>query len=719
MSPSGVPLPALPTRIGDLSSIATNLSWSWSRDARVLFRAIDPVLWHSTRHNPIALLEQVDPARLTACAADPAFLRLYDAVREKARHDAEATDTWFARTAGERSRSTIAYFCAEFGLHSSVPIYAGGLGVLAGDHCKAASDLGVPLVGVGLLYTKGYFDQVVGLDGWQQDATEPFDPGITPLERVLNDAGGRDLVSITMSGRTVRVGAWKMLVGRVPLFLLDTDLEENDPADRELSHALYGGGRVHRLRQEWVLGVGGVRVLRAVGIAPDAWHANEGHATFMMVERLREMCTAGTPINEAIVRVRNTTVFTTHTPVPAGHDVFRESEVLSCAGSICEAAGVKAERLLALGRHPGGEPGFHMTVAAIRLARRVNGVSRIHGDVTRRMWEGLWPDRAVDAVPIGYVTNGVHLPTWMANDMVDRLDVQFGSQWSDRLDDPAFPEQLLALDDAALWETHRRLKIYLLEFIREDARRQWREARPAAAHLVGAGTLLSDNALTIGFARRFATYKRAALLLRDTDRLHRLLSDPRRPVQLIFSGKAHPADQHGKQVLRQVYNATRDPRFEGRIAFLEDYEMHVAHRLVQGVDLWLNLPRVPLEACGTSGMKAALNGVPQLGTEDGWWAEGYTGLNGWQIPAADPDEPDPDARDAEELFQLLEEQVVPLYFTRDARGVPVEWVRRMKHAVRTSGERFTARRMVQQYVRDYYLPSIAGDPTGDDPPIAP
>lgn len=713
-----IPLPELPSRIDDLATIATNLSWSWSRDARVLFRTIDPVLWHQTRHNPIAVLQQVDGARLAACASDPAFLRLYDAVRARARHDAEATDTWFARAAGERVGSTIAYFCAEFGLHASVPIYAGGLGVLAGDHCKAASDLGVPLVGVGLLYTKGYFDQVVGVDGWQQDTSEPFNAAVTPLEPVLNADGGRSLTTIQMSGRTVQVGAWKIRVGQVPLFLLDTDLDGNEPADRELSQALYAGGREHRLRQEWVLGVGGVRVLRAVGIAPDAWHANEGHAAFMMVERLHELCGSGMSVDDAIRRVRNSTVFTTHTPVPAGHDVFTEEAVAACAGALCADMGVDPRRLFALGRHPDDPSGaFHMTVAGIRLARRVNGVSRVHGAVTREMWRPLWPGRPVHEVPIGHVTNGVHLPTWMANPMVDRFDAEFGADWPGRLDDPGFLERVLAMDEAELWATHGRLKIYLLEFIREEARRQWREARPAAAHLVGAGTLLSDNALTIGFARRFATYKRAGLLLRDMDRLHRLLSDPRRPVQLIFSGKAHPADHQGKQVLQRIYNATRDSRFEGRIAFLEDYEMHVAHRLVQGVDLWLNLPRVPLEACGTSGMKAALNGVPQLGTEDGWWAEGYTGLNGWSIPAAAADEPEPDPMDAEQLFRLLEEQVVPLYFTRDDRDVPMEWVRRMKHAMRTSAERFTARRMVQEYVRDYYLPAITADPAGDDPPL--
>ena len=718
MTHSHIPLPELPPRIADLARIATNLSWSWNRDARVLFRDIDPVLWHRTRHNPIALLQHTAPERLAACAADAAFLKRFDALCDRLRRDAEATDRWFSREAGASPGTTIAYFCAEFGLHASVPIYAGGLGVLAGDHCKAASDLGVPLVGVGLLYTKGYFDQMVDTDGWQQDAPEPFDPASTPLERVLTADGGRTLTTIEMNGRTVNVGAWRIDVGRVPLYLLDTDLEGNEPEDRELSHALYAGGRPHRLRQEWLLGVGGVRVLRAVGVAPTAWHANEGHAAFMMLERLHEFCRDGVAFDDAVARVRNATVFTTHTPVPAGHDVFAADAVRTCAGSLWADAGLDPERLLALGRHPSGNPEeFHMTVAAIRLARRINGVSRVHGAVTREMWHELWPDRDVSAVPIGHVTNGVHLPTWMANAMVDRFDAQFGPEWEARLDDPTLMEQVLAMDDGALWAAHHGMKVGLFEFIREEARRQWREKRPVASHLVGAGTLLSDHALTIGFARRFATYKRAALLLRDPDRLCRLLSDPRRPVQLIFSGKAHPADQQGKEVLQQVYNATRDPRYEGRIAFIEDYELHVAHRLVQGVDLWLNLPRVPLEACGTSGMKAALNGVPQLGTEDGWWAEGYTGLNGWLIPTAGGDAAAADAADAEQLFRLLEEQVVPLYFSRNAQDVPVEWVRRMKHAIRTSGERFTARRMLQEYVRDYYLPSAAADPAGDDPPL--
>jgi starch phosphorylase len=718
MTTSHTSLPELPARIAELARLAGNLSWSWNRDARVLFRDLDPVLWHETRHNPIAMLQRIAPERLARRAGDPAFLRLYDAVCDEMRREGEDTDRWFARETAGRPATTTAYFCAEFGLHASVPIYAGGLGVLAGDHCKAASDLGVPLVAVGLLYTKGYFDQMVGTDGWQHDTAEPFDPATTPLTPVLNADGGRALAAIEMNARAVDVGAWRIDVGRVPLYLLDTDLEGNDPADRELSHALYAGDRLHRLRQEWLLGVGGVRVLRAVGVAPDAWHANEGHAAFMMVERVHELCRDGVSFDDAVRRVRNATVFTTHTPVPAGHDVFAAAEVRDCAGALCADAGLNPDRLLGLGRHPSGSADeFHMTVAAIRLARRVNGVSRVHGAVTREMWRDLWPGREVDQVPIGHVTNGVHLPTWMANAMVDRFDAQFGERWGERIDDPAFVEQILAMDEAALWAAHQSMKVGLLEFIREEARRQWREKRPAAAHLVGAGTLLSDNALTIGFARRFATYKRAALLLRDPDRLCRLLSDPRRPVQLIFSGKAHPADQHGKEVLQQVYNATRDPRYDGRIAFLEDYELHVAHRLVQGVDVWLNLPRVPLEACGTSGMKAALNGVPQLGTEDGWWAEGYTGMNGWLIPAAEGDDAAADAADTEQLFRLLEEKVVPLYFTRDAHGVPVEWTRRMKHAIRTGGERFTARRMVQEYVRDYYLPSAAADPAGDDPPL--
>ena len=707
----------LPERISGLSAIATNLSWSWSRRARALFRAIDPPLWSLTRHNPIELLRRVDGARLAACAQDPEFLRLYDAALEAAKRDA-ATETWFAGRYPELGTRPVAYFCAEFGLHNSVPIYSGGLGILAGDHCKAASDLGVPVVAVGLLYTQGYFDQRLRLDGWQEDADERFDPASTPLNQMLGPNGEPCLAQVRAFGRKICVGAWRMMVGRVPIYLLDTNLQQNDPADRALSHRLYAGSPDLRLRQEWILGVGGVRVLRALGNDPAAWHCNEGHAAFMLIERLRELVAGGTTYADAVRQIRATSIFTTHTPVPAGHDTFPQTQVAECMAPLWDEIGVPRETLLGLGHHPVHDHGlFHMAATALRLSGRVNGVSVRHGEESRHLWAALWPGRDSSKVPIGHVTNGVHVATWMSHRMYELLDAHLGKGWIDQADDPALWDRVLSLDDARLWDIHQELKTIMQRAIRDEARRRWAEEWKEALHLVGAGTLLDERALTIGFARRFATYKRADLLFRDVDRLQRLLVNPWRPVQLVFAGKAHPADEPGKQMLQRVYQMTREARFQGRIAFVEDYEMHLAHRLVQGVDLWLNVPRPPLEACGTSGMKAALNGVPQLSVLDGWWREGYTGQNGWAIPAATT-EGDGDAADAEQLYLLLEQQVVPLYYARDARGIPLGWTAMMKQALRVAGQRFTAQRMVREYVTDYYAPAMRGVLSPDDPPTA-
>lgn len=716
MSHPRLRLPYLPPRIDGLATLATNLWWSWSPEARNVFRKLDEPLWHLTKHNPLALLKRVDPARLAACAVDPGFLTMYDRVMDAMHRALGSPDTWFQVHYPDLTRP-VAYFCAEFGLHNSVPIYSGGLGILAGDHLKSASDLGLPLVGVGLFYTKGYFDQRLRLDGWQEDSDATFDIDTTPLERVPGPGGEPWLTTVRTFGRDVHVGAWRMEVGRVPVYLLDTDLEQNDPADRELSGKLYAGGPDMRLRQEWILGVGGVRVLRAAGVEPSAWHANEGHAAFMLIERLRELVAQGRPFADAWAEVRARSVFTTHTPVPAGHDRFGVDQVMACAGNVWDDLGISPEAFVAIGSHPEDEhPLFHMTATAIRLSARVNGVAEKHGEVSREIWHGLWPSVPVAEVPIGSITNGVHLPTWMSNQMRTLLDQHLGEGWMERSGEPGFWDAVLGFNDQQLWELHTEMKLNLLTFIREDARRRWTERWKEAAHMVGAGTLLSPGALTIGFARRFATYKRAALLFSDFDRLRALLVNPWRPVQLVFAGKAHPEDQPGKEVLQQVYAFTRDPRLEGRVAFIEDYEMHLAHRLVQGVDLWMNLPRVPLEACGTSGMKAGLNAVPQLSTLDGWWAEGYNGMNGWAIPSAQGSE-DPDATDGDHLYTLLEQQVVPMYYKRDARGLPTEWLFRMKHALRQAGAHFSARRMVQDYVTRYYAPAMRGEMPTSVPPI--
>ncbi len=713
-------VPLLPARIAGLARIANNLAWSWNREARALFREIDEPLWNRHRHNPIMLLQQVGAERLAILAADPGFCARHD--RVVAWLDAEHSDehTWYARTFPELRGKPVAYFCAEFGIHNSVPIYSGGLGVLAGDHLKAASDLGVPVVAVGILYRHGYFDQRIRTDGWQEDSSDSISFDQVPIEAVKGPDGARHLVTVRTFGRDVHIRVFRMRVGRVPVYLLDSDLEENHPDDRPLLSRLYSGGPAMRLRQEWLLGVGGVRALRALGVDPAAWHANEGHAAFMMVERVRELCASGVSYSEATTQVRSCSVFTTHTPVPAGHDQFAVGDVKECAGGatdgIWNEMGIDAKAFLRIGYHPeAGDGMFHMTAASIRLARRVNGVARRHGVVSRDLCKTLWPGRDPESIPIGHVTNGVHLATWMAGPIMQLLDRQLGPQWG-HANDPGLWEQVLQIDDDALWGTHLRLKHVLMRLVREEARRAFGQRTLETVQLVGAGTLLDPHALTIGFARRFATYKRADLIFRDVERLRKLVTNTSRPVQIVFAGKAHPADTPGKQVLQNVYQFTRDPQFEGRIAFVEDYGMHLAHLLVQGVDVWMNLPRVPLEASGTSGMKAGLNGVPQLSTIDGWWEEGYEGNNGWAIPA------NVDSDDAngtvDRLYTLLEQEVVPRFYERDANDLPHRWIQTMKHAMRVAGQQFTARRMVEQYARGYYAPSILGDVLPDDPPTA-
>ncbi|MGE0347551.1 MAG: alpha-glucan family phosphorylase [Gemmatimonadales bacterium] len=712
-------LPALPERLEGLAALACNLSWSWHRQARAIFRRVDPVGWREADHNPIRLLRAVDPARLEALTRDRDFLAHYDEVMAWFAVDRSGSDGWFRETWPELSpEHPVAYFCAEFGLHASVPIYSGGLGVLAGDHCKTASDIALPFVGIGLFYKKGYFDQRIRPDGWQEDGDDAVDPELTPLVRIPGPGGVPWQTVLQIFDRSVHVAVWTMTVGRAPIYLLDTDLDVNDPEDRTLTSKLYSGGLPMRLRQEWVLGVGGIRVLRALGITPGAWHANEGHAAFMMLERAREAVTAGATLDEAVRQVRRTTLFTTHTPVPAGHDHFAVGNVAACAGAEwLSGFGVPMEQVLQLGVHPArGLDQFHMTVLALRLAGHVNGVAQRHGIVSRELWGDVWGDRPTAEVPIGAVTNGVHLATWMANPIMRLLDRHLGTDWGARRDEAETWDAVLGLDSFRLWREHQGLKGLLLRHIREEARRRWCGTWTEAAQVVAAGTLLDPEAFTIGFARRFATYKRANLLFRDVERLRAMLTDAQRPVQLVIAGKAHPQDDPGKEVLRSLYHFTRDPMFAGRVAFLEDYDMHLAHLLVQGVDLWLNVPRVPLEASGTSGMKAALNGVPHLSTFDGWWEEGATGRNGWTIPRASDDET-ADAEDAEQLYRLLEQEIVPMWYQRDDDGVPQAWVQFMKEAIRVAGRRFTSRRMLQDYATRYYAPILRGDPFTDDPPI--
>lgn len=707
----------IPEPLSGLVAVAMDFAWSWNRDARALFQRLDPVLWGEVRHDPVHLLQEIEPARLSVCAADPGFIDLLESVQRQLSVLESRDGTWFQDRHGGLKDPLVAYFCAEFAVHHSVPIYSGGLGVLAGDHVKTASDIGLPMVAVGLFYARGYFEQGFDDAGWQVDSDESLDPDVLPLKR-LHAEEGPGLARVRLEGRTVELGAWEMKVGRTRVILLDTDLPANEDLDRELTARLYGIGRELRLKQEWVLGAGGVRVLRALGLEPGCWHANEGHAAFMMVERVAEHLHTGVSLAAAIEQVRARSVFTTHTPVPAGHDDFTGAQIDQYLGSVWEDMGIDRADFMRLGRSPdSGDDVFHMTAAAIRLSRRVNGVSALHGEESRRMWSTLWPDRDADAVPIGHVTNGVHRWTWMADDVQRMLDDELGSGWAVRRDEPGLWDMVLTIDDARVWEVHRGLKHESGRFFREQARHRLRDHWEGTKHLAASGSLLDPDVLTLGFARRFATYKRADLLLREEARLHRLLTDASRPVQVVFAGKAHPADDDGKRILQRIHELACDPRTEGRVAFIEDYEMHLARALLWGVDVWMNVPRVPMEASGTSGMKAALNLVPQLGTNDGWWAEGFDGLNGWLIPAA-PQLGDPDADDWSHLFRLLEDEVVPLYYERDLDGVPTGWCERMKRALWVAGRQFTTERMLHQYTDEYYEPALSGETDGDTPPTA-
>jgi len=702
-------LPPLPERIGRLGELAYDLWWVWHQSGRQVFRVLDYRRWRLTSHNPVRMLRSMSRERLERAATDHAFLAAYDAaLAELDAHRAVADQSWWTERSDEAGRQPIAYFSAEFAVHQSLPIYAGGLGVLAGDHSKEASDLGLPLVGVGFMYPQGYFHQQMSEQG-QHEVYETLNWADAPVQLARTSTDEPCVVEVEVENRTLLVRVWRVQLGRVTLYLLDTHIDDNAPPDRELSARLYGGNHETRLRQEIILGVGGVRALRAFGVAPAVWHLNEGHAAFVALERLREAVSRGEPFDGALAGVRDTTIFTTHTPVPAGHDAFPTDLVERHVSRYWEGWADHMERFLSLGRHDqGGGPVFSMTALALQIAGRVNGVSRRHGDVTRLMWTAHRRTMASDSAPITAITNGVHVASWVASDMAKLFERRLGANWLDRHDDPPFWERFLDTPDEDLWEVRQALRGYLFSFLRERARLLWTEQHANAARVAAAGVLLDPNALTIGYARRFTSYKRPELVFQDEDRLARILNSTSQPVQIVFAGKSHPADFPGKEHLQRVFARALDPRFGGRIAFLEDYDLHVAHFLVQGCDVWLNTPREPLEASGTSGMKAAMNGVPHLSTGDGWWAEGYTGANGWLIRGEENggDVTAVDAADARSLYRLLEESVVPTFFDRDAYGIPRRWLRLVKESVRTILPHFSARRMVKQYAGEMYRPPM-------------
>ena len=655
------------------------------------------------------MLNLVGPDVIARAIATPAWLDTYDRALAELDEARGTSDTWYAREGVASSDTPIAYFSAEFALHQSLPIYAGGLGVLAGDHCKEASDLGVPSVGIGFMYPQGYFRQSMSTDGWQEEIYERLSWSDAPIEPALMSNGQRCVVSVQLGGRTVLAAVWRVRVGRVSLYLLDTSLEDNAPMDRGLSARLYGGNREMRLQQEIVLGVGGVRVLQALGIQPGVYHLNEGHAAFAVFQRVQDLRTGGMSFQAALEEVRRTTVFTTHTPVAAGHDAFPFELVDTHLGSAWGDFGGHREQFFELAHHDsGGGPMFNMTALAMRSAGAINGVSRLHGEVTRQMWHSIWPSTPTDQLPVSSITNGVHVPTWMSSDLAALLARHLGADWLDHHDDPALCDKVLTIPDEELWAVRQDLRGYLFTFIRERARHQWTTQGIATARIVAAGTMLDRHTLTIGFARRFTSYKRPELIFSDPDRLAAILNAPGRPVQILFAGKAHPADEAGKQHMQAIYRRALDPQFGGRIAFVEDYDLHIAHFLVQGCDVWMNTPRKPLEASGTSGMKAAINGTPHLSIGDGWWAEGYTGENGWLVEghteASDPQAQD--WADAQALYAVIEQQLVPTFLDRDAQGVPHRWLQIAKQSMRTILPRFSARRMLKEYVRTMYTPAL-------------
>ncbi|HEU5012509.1 MAG TPA: alpha-glucan family phosphorylase [Roseiflexaceae bacterium] len=694
----------MPARISRLRELAYNLWWSWNYDAQDLYRQIDPELWEQEYHNPVGFLRNVRQNRLEDAAINEEYLRQYDQVMAAFDQYMSTDDTWFKRTYPNATDSTIAYFSAEFGLHESLPIYSGGLGVLAGDHVKEASDLDLPFVAVGFIYPQGYFKQRLDHSGWQEAIYNKLNFADIAASPALTPDGREVVIEVELPGRMIFAKVYCIQIGRVPLFLMDTDIHPNSPQDRELSARLYGGDQEMRVAQEIVLGIGGVRALRQMGINPTVWHMNEGHSAFLVLELARERVKNGMRFEDAMEEIRAHSVFTTHTPVPAGNDAFPLPLIEKYFWQYWSQLGISRDEFMGVAlQQQNWGPTFAMTVLALKLSDQHNGVSKLHGAVARDMWHWLYPSKPADEVPIKSITNGVHTGTWLAPEMRRLYDAYLGSDWYGRLDDTELWKRIYEVPDEILWDTHRTLKRQLVLFARERLRQ--RNARMGIP-LQSVDYMLDENAFTIGFARRFATYKRATLLFKDQERLKAILHHPERPMQIIFSGKAHPADDPGKMFIQQVYQMSQQPGFQGKILFLEEYDMCVARYLVHGVDVWLNTPRRPHEASGTSGQKASLNGIPNLSILDGWWPEAYNGKNGWAIGEereyANQDEQD--WNDSQHLYHLLESDVLPSYFER-VNGVPQRWLSFSKEAIVTCAPVFSTRRMVKEYAERMYMPA--------------
>jgi len=702
--------PSLPASIERLHELAYNLWWAWHMEVIDLFRRLDRDLWEETGHNPVLMLGVIEQEKLERAAQDEAFLASMERVLEDFDRYMQSQTTWYQERYGASARPTIAYFSAEFGLTDCIPNYSGGMGVLAGDHLKSASDLGLPLVGVGLLYQQGYFRQYLSADGWQQERYPENDFYTMPVRLERRQDGTPVMIEVSYPGHKVRAQVWRVQVGRVSLFLLDTNLEDSPPEDRDITDQLYGGDMDMRIRQEIVLGIGGIRALKALGIHPTVCHMNEGHSAFLALERIRLLMEEhNLSFAEAREAAAAGNIFTTHTSVPAGIDLFPPGLMDKYFADYYPSLGLSQDEFLALGRVNPADPNepFSMAVLALRLSASSNGVSKLHGVVSRRMWQAVWPGVPEDEVPITSVTNGIHPLSWISHDMADLFDNYLGPIWRENPADPEVWKEVDEIPDEELWNTHERRRERLVAFARRRLQAQLEEHGAPPSEVERAKEVLDPEALTIGFGRRFVTYKRATLILRDPERLARILNNKDRPVQIIYAGKAHPKDQPAKELIKQIVHFARRDEFRRRIVFLEDYDICVARYMVQGVDLWLNNPRRFQEACGTSGMKAAVNGAINMSVLDGWWDEAYQPEIGWAIGRGEvyEDHNYQDMVESNAIYDLLEKEVIPLFYDRDPNGLPRKWIARMKAAMKAICPYFNTNRMVQEYAESFYLPA--------------
>lgn len=689
--------PKIPENISNIVKLAYNLWWSWHPEARMVFKMIDRVAWKESGHNPVKMLKDLPEEILESAASNSEYLNHYSFVINKFHEYMESKKCWFLENIPISECNPIAYFSTEYGLHHSMPFYAGGLGFLAGDHIKECSDLGIPMVAIGFMYPEGYLRQKLRIDGWQEDVDEILDRDSSPIRRVMTEKGEQLVVKVPFMDPPLYAAVWKVDIGRVPLYLMDTDIEMNNPWNRTVALHLYTGDIEQRLRQEIVLGIGGIAVLSALGIKHSVIHLNEGHPAFVILERIREKIEQGMKFRDAVEQVRATTIFTTHTPVPAGHDIFPFSLIDKYFRHCYSCLGLTRDEFLYMGidpKNPGA--GFNMTAFALKITNFSNSVSKKHREVTCQMWQHLWTEGKEEDCPITYITNGIHVPTWIEPKIQLLFNKYLGTNWLEEHDKPEIWELINEIPDKELWQTHYWLKIKLINFIREQARKRWTENRVNPVNVITSGTLLDPLTLTIGFAKRFTSYKRPALIFHDLERLKKILNNRWRPVQIIFAGKAHPADDEGKRILQRVFNFAVNPELGGRIAFVENYNEQIAQYMVHGVDLWLNYPKPPLEACGTSGMKASLNGVPQLSILDGWWIEGFNEKNGWAFTGTGEE------KDAEAIYDILEKEIIPLYYKVDEYGTPVGWVKVMKEAIKSVAPLFSARRMAKEYALKLY-----------------